>query len=494
MEAAPARRDLPIFPNFTVEDRRLSVRQWRLVRLAVFLVGLIEIALLVVVPELGLDLFYGVAVPALPALWLVAPGVWRNLCPLAAANQTPRLFGFSKGITAPAWVAEYGFLVAITLFFLLASSRKWLLNDSGPATALLLLTALAAAFLGGRYLKGKSGWCSTVCPLLPVQRLYGQNAFVRSPNSHCEPCLGCAKNCVDFNPHVAHLADVYDDDRTYQLRRRLFAAAFPGFVLGFYLVPDPPAIAIGRMYAELGLWMLLSIGLFTLIDAVARLRPGRMTTMAAATAFALYYWFTIQATADRFDLDAPAVVWALRALVIALVAVWVVRTFAKEGVFVQVVLAGTRPQVSAPTTAAAAASPIAASGAAAHGDEVVFSHPDLADVVRVLHEDEPSLLELAEANDLPIEAGCRLGVCGADPVAVVAGGEHLSPISGDEQTTLDRLGHAANTRLACVSRVRGGCQISLVPQQGQLVPAGPPPFTVASGIAHVAIVGTGIAG
>ena len=37
-----------------------------------------------------------------------------------------------------------------------------------------------------------------------------------------------------------------------------------------------------------------------------------------------------------------------------------------------------------------------------------------------------SLLEVAEREGLPIEAGCRLGVCGADPVAVKGGMECLS--------------------------------------------------------------------
>ena len=31
-----------------------------------------------------------VIIPTLPLLFLVAPGLWRNLCPLAASNQTPR--------------------------------------------------------------------------------------------------------------------------------------------------------------------------------------------------------------------------------------------------------------------------------------------------------------------------------------------------------------------------------------------------------------------
>ena len=147
-------------------------------------------------------------IPLLPLLFLVAPGVWRNLCPLAASNQTPRVLGLTRGLTAPAWFKEYGYVVAISLFVLFVVLRKLGLDDNGPASALLLLGALTGGFLGGMYLKGKSGWCSSICPLLPVQRIYGQTPFALVGNSHCQPCVGCTTNCYDFNPKAAYLADL----------------------------------------------------------------------------------------------------------------------------------------------------------------------------------------------------------------------------------------------------------------------------------------------
>src|SRR5690606_7041380 len=75
---------------------------------------------------------------------------------------------------------------------------------------------------------------------------------------------------------------------------------------------------------------------------------------------------------------------------------------------------------------------------------------------RVLAAKDASLLDLAEANQLDIEAGCRMGVCGADPVAVLEGMQNLSGISGDEKATLERLGFADNTRMACCARIQKG--------------------------------------
>ena len=86
-------------------------------------------------------------------------------------------------------------------------------------------------------LKGKSGWCSSICPLLPIQRLYGQTPYKLVANSHCTPCVGCTKSCYDFNPKVAYLADLNDADPYWSGYRKLFAAAFPGLVLAFFTCP-----------------------------------------------------------------------------------------------------------------------------------------------------------------------------------------------------------------------------------------------------------------
>src|SRR5262249_53675775 len=140
-------------------------------------------------------------------------------------------------------VKDYAYVIGILLFYALVPARKLLFNTSGPASAVLVLGAVGLAFVGGLVFKGRSGWCSTFCPLLPVQRLYGQTPFLPVRNSHCEPCVGCTKNCYDFNPEVAYLADLYDDDRHYTAYRKAFVGAFPGFIVGFYEVPNPPAIS-----------------------------------------------------------------------------------------------------------------------------------------------------------------------------------------------------------------------------------------------------------
>ena len=246
------RRALPPFPNYTQIPSMLSIRAWWVVRATSVVATLVVVALCFADPATGLRIVWGIGIPLLPILFFVAPGLWRDICPLAASNQTPRVMGWTRALEAPAWLKRYGYLISITLFIVFITLRKVGLQTNGPGSGGLLLLALLSGFTGGMFLKGKSGWCSSICPLLPVQRIYGQTPFALVGNSHCQPCVGCTKNCYDFNPKVAYLADLSDEDPEWYAGRKAFAAAFPGLILGFFKVADVPANSLGAMYWAAG--------------------------------------------------------------------------------------------------------------------------------------------------------------------------------------------------------------------------------------------------
>ncbi|NJN39840.1 MAG: FAD-dependent oxidoreductase, partial [Gammaproteobacteria bacterium] len=105
-----------------------------------------------------------------------------------------------------------------------------------------------------------------------------------------------------------------------------------------------------------------------------------------------------------------------------------------------------------------------------------------------------SLLEVIEGCGGEIEAGCRMGVCGADPVAVREGMENLSPAGADEKSTLERLGYAHNTRMACCAKVQQGrVTIALKPERRKL-PEYPTSSQYDASIKDIVIIGNGIAG
>ena len=405
-------------------------------------------------------------------------------------NQVPRLFGFTLGHKLPSWMRQNAYLIGIGMFLLFVTSRKWLFNASGPATAGLILFALGSAFIGGVIFKGKSGWCSSICPLLPVQRIYGQTPFVRVRNSHCVPCVGCAKNCFDFNPPVAYLADLHDADRHYTGYRKFFVGVFPGLILAFFATPSPPAISIQQMYLQFGVTMLVSLGYVLRAGNFLQGHDSQNHDVYAAVALNLFYWFALTNMSAALNsiagLSIPlVVVWVLRGLLLAATLAWIARTYLKENLFM--LQATGTSAVLAPTLGALRQRQAAAGQPQ---PEVTIVPGDQRFVV----ETGRTLLEVIEANNLPIEAGCRMGVCGADPVAVVAGMEHLGPIGDDERATLRRLNLAENTRMACCARVEGTCSVALKPERKRKGAERTAAPVFDTSIKRVVIIGTGIAG
>jgi NADPH-dependent 2,4-dienoyl-CoA reductase/sulfur reductase-like enzyme/ferredoxin len=484
-----SRSERTMFPNYTQLPVRVPIGLWKLARVATLAGALALAVTLIVAPSTGLPLFWKLLVPLLPLLWLCLPGLWRNLCPLAASNQVPRVLGFTRGWTTPSFTPRWGYVIGIAAFVVLVPARKVLFNRSGIATGLLLLVVLTLAFTGGVLFKGKSGWCSTVCPLLPVQQLYGETPYVLVRNSHCEPCLGCAKNCYDFNPRAERLADLYDDPQ-YAAPRRFFAAVFPGLVLGFFSMPYLPAQSTVWVYGRIALFVAASVAAFMFAETFLPISVHKLAAVFTATAFCAFYWYSVPTLVDTIGRSPGGTarsvpIWLGRLLAFAIVAPWLVRTFAKE-----------RPFLAA-YHAAPTVSPVGlgALRSRAESESAVTFHPDGPEVAVATGT---PLLDVIERAGLPIEAGCRMGACGADPVAIVSGMESLSSVGSDEKSTLARLGLAETTRLACQARVNGACVVSLHPERASengIAPTSPhSSVSVDRSVRRLVILGNGIAG
>jgi NADPH-dependent 2,4-dienoyl-CoA reductase/sulfur reductase-like enzyme/ferredoxin len=474
----------------------LQMRQWLPRRVwhaarAVALAGAFSlVATLFVSPRIGLIAWWLFVLPCLPALMMLAPGVWRNLCPMATLNQLPRLFGFSRSLVVPGWLRRQTILIQAVLYFALISMRAPVLDHYGWTIGVLMLVALGAAFLGGVIFKGKSGWCGTFCPLMPIQRLYGQTPVLVVPNSHCSTCVGCTSNCIDFHPRLAVVTDVRESDPYRLGQLKFFAGAFPGFVVAFFTVPNSviggPAdigVSLGRYYLLTLVYMLVSLGCFFVLDALVPVTE--LVLMAAFGALGLgLHNFLRFSTAFSFHKPLWLVVIE-NAAVVAITTQFVVRTYRLER-DVAGRLAGEQPStVIRPRTHG---DPNGSS--ATDGHEVSFARNG----PRVVVPTGTTLLEAAERSDLQVESGCRMGVCGADPVAVVAGGDQLSPPSPGERSTLERLGLGEDCRMACVARVRGDVEATF--DLTAAAPAAPVRMEVDydRDVARVIIIGNGIAG
>src|SRR5208282_906022 len=328
------RRGEPLFPAYTEMRRRLPLPAWHAIRIASVLAYIALCVTLFIRPAGGQFWFFKVIVPLLPILFFTAPGLWRNICPLAAANQAPRVLGFTRAFTPPDWLRRYGVIISIVLFFGITSTRIAFFNTNGAGLSVLLALTIINAFLAGLVFKGKSGWCTSICPLLPLQRVYGQTPFAKVPNSHCQPCVGCTKNCYDFRPSVAYQADLHEPDPAWTSPRKLFVAALPGFVLGFFLLVNHAGLALPEVYLRLALFFLGSVGLFYAVQAlIAGLSTTVLVALWAATAISIFYWFSGITLEDSFHtitgVNLLWLRWAIRVLVWVLALFWIARTYVK---------------------------------------------------------------------------------------------------------------------------------------------------------------------
>jgi nitrite reductase (NADH) large subunit len=112
-----------------------------------------------------------------------------------------------------------------------------------------------------------------------------------------------------------------------------------------------------------------------------------------------------------------------------------------------------------------------------------------------------SLLRVAQANKVALESGCRMGLCGADPVRILTGQQNISPPTAGERATLTRLGLPADCRMACTARLHGPVTVSPgldVEQehepQVEATPRASATARMPADVQRVIVVGNGVAG
>lgn len=299
----------------------LSQGVWRTAQAGAFAVTLLVVAGLFWVPDVTLRVAWFGVVPILPLSFLVNAGLWRAVCPIATANT---LGSNDRGVILSLGVQRGLMIAGMILLVLLIGARRITLNTDGPILAGLLLAIVAVAFATGRLVRAKGGFCNSVCPILPVEKLYGQSPLIHVRNPRCVPCSLCStRGCLDLNPQRS--VDAGGDGRTWMLSPTgLFASAFPGVILGYFLVADTDwsgALVVFESVLGAGLASLVVCG-----APVALLRiPSRVAApLLGAVCVGVYYWFAAPASVAAFD--GPAVLGlVLRWLLLAFVAFWLIR-------------------------------------------------------------------------------------------------------------------------------------------------------------------------
>jgi nitrite reductase (NADH) large subunit len=482
------------FPNYTEMPAKLPTAAWVFLRLLALAITGWLIVLLLTTPQIGLKLIWGLFIPLLPLVFAIVPGLWRQICPMAFVNQLPRGLGFGFNRTLPVGMKNLAYYFAAIAFFVIVSLRHVSLNHDADVLAYGMIAVLIGAFAGGVVFKGRSGWCGTFCPLAPIQRTYGQAPVILVRNGYCPTCVGCQKNCYDFNPRAAIHSDLADPDRWYSGHKEFFTGALPGFILAFFLAPGESGLI--AYFAHIAFWMILSLGLYMALTRLLWISIFKVTLLFSMAALAIFYWFAapivLDTASELTGLAMPS--WSAGAF-LAGVAVFALA----------VTVNGLRAEADYRKETAATSNDAPRIGVdAATLRAATTAVTDNLVVDRGSGRSFPvdpakSLLQGIESVGVAIDFGCRMGMCGADPIVVVEGADALSKPSGDELATLRRLGLEGRARMACVCRpLRGGVVIDTklnprdLPEPAAATPA--VDLGVERGIAKVVIIGNGTAG
>jgi hypothetical protein len=274
-----------------------AVLLWRIVQTIVWFIGMAIFIALIFFPKIGLIALWNVLIPVAPALLVVAGGLWRNVCPLATVNLLPRHFNFSKKKIMPATLQAKLQLAAVVGLFVIVPLRHFIFNTNGMATAILLLIATIAGVWMGFVYDWKSGWCNSLCPVNPVERLYGSNTLLSFPNAHCDNCVNCSIPCPDSTPNIHPSSSKKSAFNTFT--GILTIGGLPGFIWGYFQVPDFNVIKYQNLFE---IYKMPLLGLFTtllvyfILKEIFNKKNSRvLINIFAAAAVSCYYWFRIPA-------------------------------------------------------------------------------------------------------------------------------------------------------------------------------------------------------
>jgi hypothetical protein len=304
---------------------------WRAAQIAGVLLTVVLLAGLLIRPDLTLHVLWDMVIPILPAVFLVNPMLWRNACPLATLNTWSgarvgsRMLGAER--SSQMWT------IGIVLLAVLVPARRFLFNTQGPALAATILAVGLLALAAGLLFSRRAGFCNALCPVLPVEKLYGQAPLLRVPTQRCADCSLCTPvGCID-------LASTKVVAQTVGRARRdsgwvatpfgIFAAAFPGFIIGYFTLENGGLATAGSVYAQIAMAALVSYVIVAGITVIGDLGARIILPILGAMAFALYYWYSAPPLAEAWGVAAAGI--PLRVLAVGFAFYWLARALSAGG-------------------------------------------------------------------------------------------------------------------------------------------------------------------
>jgi hypothetical protein len=326
-------------PSIVIRSPKVTLG-WTVARWSALVAVLALLIALLIAPASALKALWYVAVPILPATFFISTKLWRGICPLATLNEIGNHVGRPRPLapTTAGWLAVAG----LVLFHLMVPARRFMFNENGLVLALTVAGVGGLALVLGALFQVRSAFCNALCPVLPVELLYGQAPFARMERTRCASCSVCTpQGCLDLAETKAIpqlLGPTRRTARWLVTPYGAFFAGLPGFIVGYNQVPDGPLGTALVVYGTTLAWTLASFFVIGLVVLALRVESMRALPFIAATAGGLYYWYAGPTLATQFG--APeGLAFGIQAVGIGLVAWWLARAFDY----------GTRARASAPS-------------------------------------------------------------------------------------------------------------------------------------------------
>ncbi len=273
-------------------------------------------------PTTTLNLLWNNVIPLLPAVFLVNPMIWRNVCPLATLNELTGWRNERPALPTPALLAFWA--AGITLLVVLVPARRFLFNEHTVPFAGTVLLVGAIAIGLGTLVSRRGGFCNTICPVLPVEKLYGQSPLIAVGSARCSDCNHCTTaGCIDLAGKKSARQSVRGGHGLVWMLNPfgIFAAAFPGFVVGYYMTANTTLANAPSVYLTVAAWTVGSLVLVAAIVALFRLESMSVLPILGGVTFGLYYWFGAPTIATAYHLPAAGAT-VIRFAMLGLVAFW----------------------------------------------------------------------------------------------------------------------------------------------------------------------------
>jgi hypothetical protein len=316
----------------TVTPEPRTAVLWAVVRWSAF--GAVPILLiwLLVQPSSALNVLWYAVVPVLPATFFLNPTLWRGVCPLATLSELGNRLGKQRPL--PPRVGRGLNVVGLALFYLMVPARHFVFNQNGLVLAITVVAVGGLALGLGAVFAVRSASCNALCPILPIELLYGMAPLVPMERSRCTTCTVCTpRGCFDLAKHktiAQRLGPTRRTARWITTPYGIFFTSLPGFIIGYNQVTDGSLSTAAVVYATTLGWSFASILVIGVVVLALRPPSGIALPLIAAAAGGVYYWYAGPATTTQ--LAAPA--WlasGIRIVGLGLVAFWLARALASSG-------------------------------------------------------------------------------------------------------------------------------------------------------------------